>query len=232
LAAFLLSKENCMIDIKNYITTLTELLKQKFGTRLIYIGLQGSYLRGEADENSDIDIMAVIDNLSLSDLEIYRSIIQSIDHSDKSCGFICGREDLKNWNPLEICHLLNTTRDYFGTLSELVPDYTESDIRNFVKLSVNNLYHELCHRYIHSSRERNVSELPGTYKSVFFILQNLYCLKQGRFAATKSELLNLTEGIDREVLMRSIELKNAASYDFGKSCELLFDWCRKTIASL
>jgi len=232
LAAFLLLKENRMIDTEKYITQLICLLRQEFSTRLIYVGLQGSYMRGEADDNSDIDIMAVIDNLGVSDLESYRSIIQSIDHSDKSCGFICGVEDLKNWNPLEICHLLHTTHDYFGTLSELVPEYTENDIRNFVNLSVNNLYHELCHRYIHSTEDRNISALPGTYKAVFFILQNLYYIKLGMFAATKSELLNLTEGIDREVLMRSIELKNNTDYDFHESLELLFNWCRKTIAIL
>ncbi|MBQ9141799.1 MAG: nucleotidyltransferase domain-containing protein [Lachnospiraceae bacterium] len=31
--------------------------KDEFGDRLLYVGLQGSYLRGEATESSDIDIM-------------------------------------------------------------------------------------------------------------------------------------------------------------------------------
>lgn len=35
----------------------------------MYIGLQGSYLRNEETKNSDIDIMAVIDNLSVEDLK-------------------------------------------------------------------------------------------------------------------------------------------------------------------
>ena len=54
---------------------------------------------------------------------------------DKSCGFICGKEDLANWNPLEIHHLVNGTKDYYGVLKDLVPNYTEGDIRNFIKLS-------------------------------------------------------------------------------------------------
>ena len=135
-----------MIDIESYIRQLIPLLKDCSGARLTYVGLQGSYLRGEATDTSDIDIMVVIDGLSVNDLDRYRAMIQSLKHFDKSCGFICGKEDIANWNPLEICHLLNCTKDYFGVLSELVPTYTKEDIWNFVKLSVNNLYHEICHR--------------------------------------------------------------------------------------
>ena len=133
-----------MIDINNYIARLTDLLKQQFGSRLLYVGLQGSYLRGEATESSDIDIMVVIDGLDMSDLAAYRSAIESLEHFDKSCGFICSKADLANWNPLEICHLLNTTKDHLGVLAELIPAYTREDIKNFIKMSVNNLYHELC----------------------------------------------------------------------------------------
>ena len=161
-----------MVKIENYITNLIDLLQARYNGRLLYVGLQGSYLRGEATENSDIDIMVVIDKLTVADLDYYRTIIQSLEYSEKSCGFICGKEDLTNWNPLEICHLLHSTKDYFGALQELVPSFTESDIRNFVKLSLNNLYHEICHRYIHSSHLKNISHLPITYKGVFFILQN------------------------------------------------------------
>ena len=45
-----------MIDIHKYIKTLIELLKQHFNSRLLYVCLQGSYLRNEATKDSDIDI--------------------------------------------------------------------------------------------------------------------------------------------------------------------------------
>ena len=94
-----------MINIHDYISRLIDLLRDHFGSRLLYVGLQGSYLRGEAADTSDIDIMAVIEGLSVSDLGAYRSILQSMDHFDLSCGFICSQEDLVHWNPLEICHV-------------------------------------------------------------------------------------------------------------------------------
>ena len=221
-----------MIDIERYIHGLTHLLKEQFASRLAYVGLQGSYLRGEATDSSDIDIMVVIEKLSASDLDAYRSIIESLGNFDKSCGFICSKADLENWNPLEIRHLLGSTKDYYGELRTLVPAYTQEDIRTFVKLSVNNLYHEICHRFIHADRESNVSALPFTYKGVFFILQNLYCLNRGEFVLTKAELLSRLEGKDRAVLERSIALSKGDACDFEDSFPLLFTWCQETLASI
>ena len=221
-----------MFDINTYIRQLTDLLLQRFGRHLLYVGLQGSYLRGEATADSDMDIMVVLEELHTADLEAYRTIVESLDQPEKSCGFICSREDLANWNSLEIHHLQSSTRDYYGVLQVFLPSYTEQDIRNFVKLSLNNLYHELCHRYIHASREKNETYLPGTYKGVFFILQNLYSLTHGRFVGTKAELLSLLDGINHDVLARSIELNKGTSCDFAESFSLLLTWCQQTLRSL
>lgn len=220
------------MNINHYISVLTEHLVNKFGSRLIYLGLQGSYLRGEENKNSDIDIMVVLDSLRIEDMDQYRMIVKSMEHGDFSCGFICGKADIANWNPLEICHLVNSTKDYYGVLSELVPDYSETDIRNFVKMSLNNLYHEICHRYIHRGVERSKLALPETYQSVFFILQNLTYLRKGIFAVTKVELLDHLDGKDHQVLERAMNYKQGFQFDFDESFALLFTWCQETLQSV
>lgn len=221
-----------MFRIDEYIDKLIVTLKDVFGERLLYIGLQGSYLRNEATENSDIDIMAVIDNLSVEDLNTYRKALVSVGNFNKSCGFICGKSDLEHWNPLEICHLLHTTKDYYGELKNLVPEYTMEDERNYVKFSLNNLYHEVCHRYIHADREANISNLPITCKSVFFIMQHLYYLSSGKFISTKRELLECVQGEDKAVLELSISLKNNMDYDFDRAFSVLFGWCQNALAKI
>ncbi len=215
-----------------YISTLIELLKTTYHERLLYVGLQGSYLRGEATEHSDIDIMVVISDMSVADLAKYREAISSLEDYDKSCGFICGIEELKNWNPLEICHLLHTTKDYYGTLAKLLPEYTENDVRNFVKMSLGNLYHEICHRYIHAPKEKNIDKLPYTYRSVFFILQNLYYLDSGKFIGTKKELREVLSGKDGLVLDTAISLAGGTEFDFDEAFDLLFTWCKETMIGI
>ncbi|MBQ3648978.1 MAG: nucleotidyltransferase domain-containing protein, partial [Treponema sp.] len=83
-------------SINNYLEKLLARCKESFGDRLVYVGLQGSYLRGEATENSDIDVMLVLDGFSVEDMKTYRGILKEIGWYEKSCGFICGKEDLAN----------------------------------------------------------------------------------------------------------------------------------------
>ena len=54
-------------NIDNYLEKLILRCKESFGDRLFYVGLQGSYLRGDATENSDIDVMIVLDGFSVEE---------------------------------------------------------------------------------------------------------------------------------------------------------------------
>lgn len=65
-----------MLDIEDYLAQMIHSLRQSFGERLLYVGLQGSYFRGEADAESDIDIMVVLDVLRIPDMDAYRAIIR------------------------------------------------------------------------------------------------------------------------------------------------------------
>lgn len=110
-----------MFKINDYTDALTAALEKEFSDRLLYLGLQGSYLREEATDSSDIDIMAIIDGLTADDLARYREVLISVRDYERSCGFICSAEDLTHWNPMEICHLLHTTGDLYGRLAHYVP---------------------------------------------------------------------------------------------------------------
>ncbi len=218
-----------MVDIDIYISELTARLQKVFGERLIYLGLQGSYLRGEATDSSDIDIMAVIENLSLDDLMLYRHVITDIGDYEKSCGFICGKDELESWNPLESCQLIHTTRDIIGNLSELVPAYTRQDEVNYIKMSAGNLYHELCHRFVHTDHENSVKKLPRTLKPVFFIMQNMHYIESGKFCATKGELLSELKADDKKLLETLLSISNSFDYDFDSVFNAILSFCRRAM---
>lgn len=215
-----------MIDIEKYLSGLVERLRFQFGERLIYVGLQGSFRRGEADENSDIDIMVTLDRLTEADLESYRKIIAALPAFERSCGFISGRAELKNWPRHEICLLLHETKDYYGELRPLLPEFDRDDVENFVRISIGNLYHLLCHSRIHGNPEQRAESLRGLYKSVFYILQNSVYLKTGEWFMTKAELLEHLHGLDREVMQTAMRLRSNTEFDMEKAFSLLFDWCR------
>ena len=139
-----------MFDLERYLAELILNCRSAFGERLLYMGLQGSWLRGEAHENSDIDVMVILDGFSVRDMDTYREILKEIGFYERSCGFICGKAEMKRWNPLEVCQLRHTTKDLVGVLTDYLPPATREDEINYVNLSLGNLYHELCHRYIHA----------------------------------------------------------------------------------
>ena len=58
-----------MVDIETWMNELTEKLVSAFEIRLLFLGLQGSYGRGEANEDSDIDVVTVLDRVELTDLD-------------------------------------------------------------------------------------------------------------------------------------------------------------------
>ncbi len=210
-----------MFQLQSYLNRLVSECRSAFRDRLLYVGLQGSYLRGEANEDSDIDVMLILDRMTADDMKIYQSILKQIGYYEKSCGFICGRDELKRWNPLEVCQLLHTTKDLFGCLSDYLPDATRADEINYVKYSLGNLYHELCHRYIHVDREKNRNKFRATCKGIFFLLQNLYDLERGVFAVTKQELCALASEEDRIVLSMT-DLPE--EYDFERMFRIVFAW--------
>ena len=212
-----------MIDLQAYLTNLISECRSVFGSRLLYIGLQGSYLRGEATESSDIDIMVLIDRLTVSDMDVYREMLRRIGHFEQSCGFLCGKDEISRWSHLEVCQLQHTTKDLYGTLIDYLPNATREDEINYVKYSLGNLYHELCHRYIHADREKNVQQFRMTCKYLFFLIQNLYFLESGMFVQTKRALKEQVSAEDREMLCMT-ELPD--DFDFDHAFSSVFRWCQ------
>ncbi len=212
-----------MIDLNEYLPQMIAECSAVFGDRLLYLGLQGSYLRGEANEHSDIDIMAIIDHFSVADMDAYRAVLEKIGHTEKACGFICGREEMERWNPLEVCQLRHTTKDLYGALSDYLPSASRADEINYVKFSLGNLYHELCHRYIHADRAKNVVKFRASCKGLFFLIQNLHYLESGSFLLTKKELSASVCEEDRAMLSMA---GLPDGYDFDEAFSSVFQWCR------
>ena len=58
-----------MIDITAWMNDFLQKLNLTFENRVWFVGLQGSYGRGEARDTSDIDIVVILDELSAMDIQ-------------------------------------------------------------------------------------------------------------------------------------------------------------------
>ena len=80
-----------MIDITAWMDGFLKAVNETFGNRVWFVGLQGSYGRGEANDTSDIDIVVILDELSSSDIQTYNAMLDSLPNRELICGFEIGR---------------------------------------------------------------------------------------------------------------------------------------------
>ena len=170
-------------DINNFMQEFASQLKDVYGSRLLFFGIQGSYAREEASEKSDIDLVVIIKDFSFQDLKNYKILTSGSQYHEKLCGFVSGEEELYRWSKHDLFQLIFDTKAFYGDLFSIVKKPSEDDVRVFVKISSENLYHSTVHSYLYS-RNRH-GDLINLYKSVFYILQGIYYLKSGNFLRTK-----------------------------------------------
>ena len=91
-----------MTDITMWTQDFLQRLNETFANRVWFVGLQGSYGRGEATENSDIDMVVILDELTAMDIQAYNKMLDSLPHRELICGFLSGKEDIMNWEPSDL----------------------------------------------------------------------------------------------------------------------------------
>ena len=222
-----------MILIDGWMADLTAKLKDAFGAKLLFVGLQGSYRRGEANESSDIDAVVILDVISMDDLKAYREMIESMPESNKACGFISGKQELMNWPKHELFQFKNDTLTLYGSLDMLLPEISREDIVDSIKIGASGLYHSCCHTYIHAEKVSLSDALRGFYKGASFILQGLHYLRGGEYIGSKKELMLRLEGAEREILEAGMGWAGCADLVAANPdiyFEKMIGWCSGILA--
>lgn len=213
-------------NLTAWLTELTDKVKSAFGDRVKFIGLQGSYRRGEANEQSDIDVIVILDKLSVADLKVYKSAVTEMPYGEKACGFISGEKELFLWPKYDIFHLWHDTEPIYGDLMDLIPEIRREDVVEAVQIGAANLYHAAGHSYLYD-KDRTKSLLK-LYKPTFFILQAAYFLKENDYIITKQELLQRLNGEDEEILTLCMDHEFGDTPQELENCyEKLIGWCAR-----
>ncbi len=71
-------------NVDNWLSSITAKLKEEFNEELLFIGLQGSYNRGEATPQSDIDLIVILETLDFQNLTKYKNILNNMPYKEKS----------------------------------------------------------------------------------------------------------------------------------------------------
>ena len=198
--------------IDAWLNELVTKIKNEFADKVVFIGLQGSYKRKEANAGSDIDVVVILNTLNIHDLEKYKAIIAKMPYKEKACGFISGKKEIIGWEKSDLFQFYYDTKPIYGNIDYLLPLIKKADIKHAIKMGACNLYHACCHNFIY---EKNVEILIALYKSAFFILQAKCFYETGQYISSKAELLKQLKGMDAEIL--NICMNRKSLHTLGES---------------
>ncbi len=187
------------MDIDVWMNDLIDQLKTEFKEGLVLVGLQGSRARGEQREDSDIDIVVVIEDLNADDLVSYRSIVQRMPHAELTCGFIGSPDALAAWPRHDVFNLVNDTNVRYGSFDFMNTKFTVEEARLAAETCASEIYHALCHTVVF---EPNLLPdiLQGCLKSIFFGIRAKHFAQTGKFVNSRVQLLNLVNDSERWLL--------------------------------
>ncbi len=108
-----------MPDISAWTDLFLNGLDNTFSDRVWFVGLQGSYGRGEATENSDIDMVVILDELNADDIQVYNDFLDTLPHRELVCGFLSGKKEILNWEPADLFQFYYDTTPLKGNVVNL-----------------------------------------------------------------------------------------------------------------
>ena len=216
-----------MVDITTWMNDFLQNLNHTFEHRVWFVGLQGSYGRGEATETSDIDVVVILDELSAMDIQTYNKMLDTLPHRELICGFLSGKDDIMNWEPSDLFQFYYDTTPIKGSLDEVLTVVDESAVNRAIKFGACNIFHGCIHNMLH---EKSEDILRGLYKSASFVIQAIVFKQNGNYIKHQEELLRAVSSNERGIIETFLNLKNGGTVDFNSMAETLFDWSKKWIA--
>ena len=216
-----------MMDITAWMPTFLQTLNETFANRVWFVGLQGSYGRGEATETSDIDIVVILDELSAMDIQTYNNMLDTMAHRELTCGFLSGKNEIMNWESSDLFQFCNDTTPIKGTLDEVIALIDENAINRAIKIGACNIFHGCVHNMLH---EKSEDILRGLYKSASFVVQAIVFKQTGNYIKYQEELLKVVSSYELVIVENFMILKNGGPVDFSLMSETLFDWAKKWIS--
>ena len=216
-----------MIDIDNWINTFLDAVNDTFANRVWFVGLQGSYGRGEATETSDIDVVVILDELSAMDIQTYNKMLDTLPHRELICGFLSGKDDIMNWEPSDLFQFCNDTTPIKGSLDEVIAVVDESAVNRAIKIGACNIFHGCVHNMLY---EKSEDILKGLYKSASFVVQAIVFKQTGKYISHQKDLLQVVSFDELVIVETFLNLKNGGTVDFNLMSEKLFDWSKKWIS--
>ena len=215
-----------MIDVNTWMQDFLQTLNETFANRVWFVGLQGSYGRGEATETSDIDIVVILDELSAMDIQTYNDMLDTLSHRELICGFLSSKNEIMNWEPSDLFQFCHDTTPIKGSLNEVLTLVNESAVNRAIKIGACNIFHGCVHNMLH---EKSEDILRGLYKAASFVVQAIAFKQTGNYIKHQKDLIQVVSSDEQAIVEAFMSIRNGETVKFDLMSEMLFVWSKKWI---
>jgi predicted nucleotidyltransferase len=215
-----------VIEVTTWMEQFLKILQKTFNERIWFVGLQGSYARGEATEHSDIDIVVILDELNPQDIQSYHTILDLLPHRELVCGFLSGKAEILHWEPSDLFQFYHDTKPIHGSLDDVLPLIDPAAVDRAIQIGACNIYHGCVHNMLY---EKSEDILRGLYKSASFVMQAICFRQTGNYIRQQRDLLSCMAAEDRKIVETFLRLKQGDSIDLQSMSESLFLWAKNRI---
>ena len=212
-----------IIDIEAWMNGFLQRLNEVFAGRVWFVGLQGSYGRGEATETSDIDVVAILDELRVEDIQAYQKMLDTLPHRELVCGFVSGKNEITNWEPSDLFQFYHDTIPILGSLDCLLPLIDSTAVDRAIKIGACNIYHGCVHNMLH---EKSEEILRGLYKAASFVIQAIVFKQTGNYVKSQKNLLQVAPSMERAIIETFLKYKSGEAVAFHEASHCLFAWSK------
>ena len=216
-----------MIEIGIWMDGFLRALHENFGQRVWFVGLQGSYGRGEATQTSDIDVVVILDELTARDIDRYGRMLDTLPQRQLICGFLSGKNELMRWEPSDLFQFCHDTTPVEGSLETVLRLIDDAAVERAIKIGACNIFHGCVHNMLY---EKSEDILRGLYKSASFVVQAIAFRQTRSYISRQTELLQAVSSDERVIIETFLNLKKGGAVEFKWMSETLFAWSKKWIS--
>jgi hypothetical protein len=170
--------------------------------------------------------VVILDELSVSDIQTYQDMLDTLPHRELICGFVSGKDEILNWEPSDLFQFYHDTTPIIGSLDDLLLLIDNAAVERAIKMGAGNIYHGCVHNMLH---EKNEEILKGLYKAASFVVQAIVFKQTGNYIKHQSRLLQVASVEERMITETFLKYKNGETVDFNEASRMLFEWSKKWI---
>lgn len=216
-----------MFLLENFLHRFLQALRGTFGSRVWFAGLQGSRARGEETEESDVDLVVILDVLHPEDIAAYDQMLSGFAERSMLCGFLSGKAELFEWDRAELFSFCRDTRPLVGSLDEVLALVERDDVCRAVHTGLCAVYHGAVHNLLY---EKNEAAVRSLYKSAVFTAQAICYLETGSYVHRHSQLLLAAGAPEQKIVRTALALRVGAPVALAAMSQELVQWAQSRLA--